>query len=226
MTDVEYYEEEIFRQERDLEKQIEVLATSSGDERRDLTRRIEERLKKVRKQMVSYKEECKHCKDGTKRQQHEKNFTDHEESLRLIEKKFNDTRSGGASSSNSVPMMPSSSSSSGNPPGDTKGVFKQIDGTQDASLASLARTRAMAAEAEATAVTINTNLRTQTEKLGRIDEELQTLQGQLKRAKKDLVWFMRNAKSDKCFLSLLFLVIICFGFIIVWKIFGNKWKKS
>lgn len=75
-----------------------------------------------------------------------------------------------------------------------------------------------------TAVAINTSLKAQSEKIGAIDTEMRELQGQLKRARRELVWFVRSARRDRCFICLSVMVAACAAFIIVWKIFGRRWQ--
>jgi hypothetical protein len=90
------------------------------------------------------------------------------------------------------------------------------------ALESIKRSQRLVSTAEDTGNETLQTLQKQTEQLYKIDEELANLQGQLDRASRDVQWFARQMAGDKCFLTLIGVVILA----LVGLVFYSAYKKK
>ena len=220
--EIELYEETVAQEQNVLQQGLVTLRTLKGQDANEQIRRLEAGIKKFNKTLGSYRIHVKNIKDPVKKatydrklKEHEQDLANHEAELRSLKAELVDN--GGATAGPSVD------------PGSveermqtTQGVLKVTTEIQDKSLASLQHTAQMAAQNEEVAANTNMQLRIQTEKLEQANNELNVLEMELKRAKRDMVWFLRNAATDKCLVALFGLIVCAIVFIIVWAIWGPK----
>lgn len=93
---------------------------------------------------------------------------------------------------------------------------------KDDTLQSLQRSERLAATTEDVGRETLHQLQLQTEKLYKIDEELDNLQGELDRASRDVKWFARQMVGDKCFLSIFGFLIIAFLVLVFYSIYSKR----
>jgi hypothetical protein len=222
VDEIELYEETVNEEKGEMEKGVLALRTMNGAERRELIRRLDLSSKKLRKTLIGYRTQIRGLKDPIKRATYDRKVKEHIQDLDNWDKELKQYRTdaGGASSSNGNPLDPGAVVIEEKET--RQSVLKDGLHVQDQSLASLARSAQLAAQSEDVAVKTNVQLRMQTEQIGRIDNDLDTLQGEIKRARKEMVWFVRNAMTDKCLVCLFGLVVIAVVFVIVWKIWGPR----
>ena len=66
----------------------------------------------------------------------------------------------------------------------------------------------------------------QTEKLYQIDKELEELDGELDRAKSDVMWFFRQMAKDRCCFALMIALLLAVIGLIFWKIYSNRFPGA
>eukprot|EP00668_Euglena_longa_P005714 GGOE01006745.1.p1 GENE.GGOE01006745.1~~GGOE01006745.1.p1 ORF type:complete len:239 (-),score=88.58 GGOE01006745.1:768-1484(-) len=220
--EVELYEETINEEKGELEKGIVALRTVSAAERREHIRRLDMASKKLRKALIGYRTQIRGLKDPVKRATYERKVKEHLQDLDNWDRELKESKADPGEPGN--PLDPTSVVIEEK--GTRQSVLKDALKVQDQSLASLARTAQVAAQSEDLAVKTNVQLKVQTEQLGRIDNDLDTLQGEIKRARKEMVWFVRNAMTDKCLVCLFGLIALAVVFLICWKIWGSSLKKT
>eukprot|EP00667_Euglena_gracilis_P022637 EG_transcript_25281 len=226
VDEIELYEETINEEKGELEKGIVSLRTVSGTERREQIRRLDMASKKLRKALIGYRTQIRGLKDPIKRATYERKLKEHLQDLDNWDKDLKEFKSDAGGGAEPVPNPLDPTGVIVEEKETRQSVMKDALHVQDQSLASLARTAQMAAQSEDLAVKTNVQLKIQTEQLGRIDNDLDQLEGELKRARKELVWFVRNAMTDKCLVCLFGLVAIAVVFLICWKIWGTSIKKG
>eukprot|EP01013_Petalomonas_cantuscygni_P030686 TRINITY_DN56719_c0_g1_i1.p1 TRINITY_DN56719_c0_g1~~TRINITY_DN56719_c0_g1_i1.p1 ORF type:complete len:248 (+),score=36.09 TRINITY_DN56719_c0_g1_i1:225-968(+) len=78
------------------------------------------------------------------------------------------------------------------------------------------------AQAEGVASHAQTMLAEQTERIGTVQERSRELVSNIKRAQRDVIWFMRTAATDKCLLLLFGALVLTIIGVVVWHV----WLKG
>lgn len=102
--------------------------------------------------------------------------------------------------------------------------LKSIE-TQKKSLDVLLSAQRSAAIADQVASSTQVVLVAQTDRIIEMNNSVKTLEQNVKLSRKQLTAFIRTQMTDKCFIILLFLIVICI-FIVIFIINWNTWLKK
>jgi|SaaInlStandDraft_6_1057023.scaffolds.fasta_scaffold108127_2 novel plant SNARE len=91
--------------------------------------------------------------------------------------------------------------------------------TQDKSMQSIARSKAILARTEQIGLTTATTLAGQTDQLRRIDSDLDRIESNLALASKQIAQFVRRMATDKIILIGVACLAAIFLFVVLWAIF-------
>jgi hypothetical protein len=80
--------------------------------------------------------------------------------------------------------------------------------------------------AEDTGVAIHVEMQKQTDKMKRLDKEVDTLNTHTRRAKKEVNWFFRRLATDKLCIALVILILLGAVALIFWRIYSRRSGKS
>eukprot|EP00906_Rhabdomonas_costata_P028085 RCo039852 len=219
--DIPLFEETINELKAEFEKGLEDLRSLRGPQHAEVVTRLEASAKKMRKVLANYKYQVRSIKDPLQKATYDKKYREHDQDLANYEKELRSCKDTGSSSTGPTSAEPES------PMYQTSDqVLCQAITIQDQSLAAVKRTQQMATACEVTGNEINVELRKQTERAAEVQERIHTLEGELKRAQREMVYFVRSAAGDKCFLLLVVLVVVAVVFIICWKIWGKNFSSS
>ena len=109
---------------------------------------------------------------------------------------------------------------------DTGKVYQAANRAQDDNLRILESIERTANVVEETGNEITQKLAVDTEKIKEIDKELDTLQANIDRAKGEVEWFARQMATDKCFITLIVVVVLGLCMLTFWKIYTSRSGKS
>jgi len=93
---------------------------------------------------------------------------------------------------------------------------------QDQSLASTSRSKRMIEDSRAIGVETATQLKSQTEQLRNIDEDIMKVESNLKRADMLIRAFLRRMATDKFIMVFMFLIVVGIITIIIYKAINPK----
>lgn len=101
-------------------------------------------------------------------------------------------------------------------------VMAAMHAAQDDNLRILRDADVIVTTTDALGNEIAMKLAEDTQKLEAINKDMSTLQAEIDRAKKDVMWFARQMAGDKCFLIVMVLVIGALVMLTFWKIWTGR----
>eukprot|EP01006_Ploeotia_vitrea_P031231 TRINITY_DN6354_c0_g1_i1.p1 TRINITY_DN6354_c0_g1~~TRINITY_DN6354_c0_g1_i1.p1 ORF type:complete len:235 (+),score=29.69 TRINITY_DN6354_c0_g1_i1:29-733(+) len=212
-NEISYFDEQTETAIEDVVKSLEeVNVKAAGHERANVLRQVDNNIKQAKKNMHNYRLELRRLQEPYKTM-YDKKYKDHDAKLKELEAQYRRAKSAKETVQQETEEPE---------PENAQQVLQTAMSVQDESKASIQRTLRVVNETEGIAEGIQETLHVQTEKIQEIDEDLKELEGELKRASRDIQWFVRTARTDKCLITLFGLIVLCVAFIIIWQIWGPK----
>jgi DNA repair exonuclease SbcCD ATPase subunit len=200
---------------------LSTLGGLNGSEKVEMDKKLGNQMRAMKRNIVVLKKEIKSIEAGAEKVKYEKLVEEQDTQLKELEKQYKTVKEGAkAGAEGATP----NAGNAGNP----IKVYDQAIELQDQSIDVMRRAVNYGEHSVNISQDIQQTLAQQTERMRDIDEELNTLQGQLQRAKKELVWFVRQAMSDKCFICILALVVLLVVAVVVIMVIQKatgKFKK-
>jgi len=228
MDSLQQSDQEISAAMKDLEEAVaSVKSAALMPEKKQLEKVARAKWKSVRSLVSAFKAEVGRCENATQKVVFNRNWTQYNTKIVSIDKELRDIlnppkeRTAPTSNANDAHLM-GEGGEDGTGFNSTAQVYAAGTRIQDDALKSLARSERLVINAEETGRETLNVLQKQTEVLYRIDDELTNLQGNLDRAKMEVMWFARQMAGDKCFTMIFLFVVIALCLVIFWKIRQGK----
>jgi hypothetical protein len=232
MTDeISSYEKTINECKRAIDNELQDVATLDDDARIQAVQRMEQTYKQLHKALVSIRYPIRAINNNpVLRAEMDKALREHTNDATYYDSQIQQLKQHRSNNNTAAVVGCSSdgiainlvSTEGGEQRATTTQVLRECGRIQDKSIAALERTQRMGLETEEIGRVIITKTREQTEGLDRIGEQITVLEEEVRRAQRDLIFFVRSAMGDKCFMCMLALVVIAVVFIVCYKIFGKK----
>lgn len=181
-------------------------APSSSATRREKLRKSRQYLDGVERNLQLFLVEVRRIPDSIERAKFEKLYREFQDRLQILHQTYDSVSNLKDSQSQNVPA----------PIQAIRSNYQAAADIQDKSIAVLQNARRWGAEAESIGAAAHETLVAQTERIAETREVSRELNYGLRRARRELLVFVRQAATDKCLILLLFLVTISIVFVIVW----------
>lgn len=217
----------------ELNESVEaVVKAKDMPEKRQLEKVARQKWKAVRSLVNTFKAEVAKCENATQKTVFQRNWQQYNSRITVVDKELRDqlappktnTEAARVSQNNARLMGEGGEDGSGFQ--NARQVFAACVRIQDDALKSLQRSEALGINSENVGRETLTVLQKQTELLYKIDDELNNLQGQLDRAKREVMWFARQLAGDRCFTMIFIMVVAALCFLIFYKIYQKRSSKS
>lgn len=216
-SDVPMYDEELKELEDQVADCIRAMDRLSGDQRLEKYSKATELLKRINKTFHLFKVEVRML-DGADQAVYEKKSAEHNTTISQLKDQLNQKRAevnssggGGAAGSPTTPGSPGGARGDGKD--EARAATQRISKTQNKTLESLKMTEQLVSESETIGNDTAKTLQKQTQQIRNINENLDQLDSEVNRAKKELNAFIRRMMTDKIILC--FAVLIIIGIIVI-----------
>ncbi|RNF10213.1 putative Qa-SNARE protein [Trypanosoma rangeli] len=223
MSDAAMYDEEL----KGLEEQISVLlqavdSTANPNQRLERYKRAQDFMKRLQKMHHQFKVKVR-LLEGNEQEVYEKRGQIHLLRINqlkgeLYSKKVEESVVG-ASQGNTM-WAPSSSTNDGKEEAHT--IAQRVKTIQTSTLDSLAVTERLLNDTETVGIDASTTLRGQTEQIQQVNENLDELDSEVNRAKKELATLIRRMMADKIIICFSVLILVGIIIIVVLKVTKKK----
>ncbi|EAN90214.1 hypothetical protein, conserved [Trypanosoma cruzi] len=214
MSDVAMYDEELKGLEEQISSLLRALDSATNlDQRLEKYNKAQDIMKRLHKTHHQFKVEVR-LLEGNEQEVYEKRGQIHllrinQLKMDLQSKKVEETPFS-AARENSVL---SSNSPSNDGKDEARAVARRVNTIQTSTLGSLAMTERLLNDTETVGIDAAAKLRSQTEQIQRVNENLNELDSDVNRAKKELTAFIRRMMTDR--IIILFSVLILIGIITI-----------
>jgi len=232
MDSLQQSDQEISTSMRDLEDSVGLVRGAAlMPEKKQLEKVSRAKWKSVRSLVSAFKAEVGRCENATQKVVFNRNWVQYNIKIGSIDKELRDLlnppkeRKPDAGANRDTALM-GEGGEDGSGFGSTAQVYAAGVRIQDDAMRSLQRSERLALNAEETGRETLNVLQKQTEVLYRIDDELTNLQGNLDRAKMEVMWFARQLAGDKCFTMVFLFVVLAVCGVVFWKIRKGRSKTT
>lgn len=219
MSDVAMYDEELKALEDQITGLLHAMDRLSADQRLEKYNKAQDTLKRLNKTFHQFKVEVR-VLEGSDQAVYEKKSAQHNATITQLKDQLAAKRAeANAPAAAAGPAVGSPGGAGGNDGrrGDGKDeartATKRIERTQNDALAALTRSEKIVDETETIGNDAANTLRKQTEQIKKMNDDLDQLDSEVNRAKKELNAFIRRMMTDKIILC--FAVLIVIGIIVI-----------
>ena len=216
------YDEELKALEDQISDLIRAMDRLSAEQRLEKYNKAQDILKRLNKTFHQFKVEVR-VLEGSDQQVYEKKSAQHNATINQLKEQLTAKRAEA-----NAPASPAAASPTGSPGaagdgrrGDGKdearSATKRIERTQNDALAALTRSEKVVDETEVIGNDAANTLRKQTEQIKKMNDDLDQLDSEVNRAKKELNAFIRRMMTDKIILCFALLIVIGIIVIVVLK---------
>ncbi len=211
------YDEELKALEDQITDLIRAMDRLSADQRLEKYNKAQDILKRLNKTFHQFKVEVR-VLEGSDQQVYEKKSAQHNVTINQLKEQLAAKRA----EANAAPSPASPAGSPAGSPADgrrgdgkdeARSATKRIERTQNDALAALTRSEKIVDETETIGNDAANTLRKQTEQIKKMNDDLDQLDSEVNRAKKELNAFIRRMMTDKIILC--FAVLIVVGIIVI-----------
>jgi DNA repair exonuclease SbcCD ATPase subunit len=226
-SDVAMYDEELKGLEDQLSDLLRAVDRLSGEQRLDKYNRAQDVLKRLNKVYHQFKVEIR-LLEGNEQSVYEKKSAAHTKVITELKESVQNKRSEANAAGGDAGGSPSGSpnGAAGGRRNDGKdearSKVRNIEKTQKQTIESLTTTEQLINETETVATDAAAKLQKQTDDIRKMNENLDQLDSDVNRAKKELNVFIRRMMTDKIILCFAVLVVVGIIVIVVMKVKGSS----
>lgn len=220
------YDEELKGLEDQLSELLRAVDRLSGEQRLDKYNRAQEVLKRLNKVYHQFKVEIR-LLEGNDQSVYEKKSVAHGKVISELKESVQNKRSeantaGGDGSPAGSPNSPAAGGRRNDGKDEARSKVRNIEKTQKQTIESLTSTEQLINETETIGTEAAAKLQKQTDDIRKMNENLDQLDSDVNRAKKELNVFIRRMMTDKIILCFAVLVVIGIIVIVVMKVKGGS----
>ncbi|CUG92010.1 transmembrane protein, putative [Bodo saltans] len=219
------YDEELKGLEDQLSDLLRAVDRLSGEQRLDKYNRAQDVLKRLNKVYHQFKVEIR-LLEGNEQSVYEKKSVAHGKVIGELKESVQNKRTEANNAGGDAGGSPSGSPSAGGRRNDGKdearSKTRNIEKTQKQTIESLTTTEQLINETETVATEAASKLQKQTDDIRKMNENLDQLDSDVNRAKKELNVFIRRMMTDKIILCFAVLVVVGIIVIVVMKVKGSS----
>lgn len=224
-ADIAMYDEELKSLEDQVAECIRAMDRVAADQRLEKYNKAQDLLKRLGKTYHLFKVEVRML-EGQEEVVYDKKSQQHNATINTLKEQLAQKRAEANAQGSATGAGPNYGGTGEGGRGDGKdearGAKRRIENTQAKTLESLANTEKTLDETEQVGNEAATTLQRQTDQIKSVNENLDQLEGQVSRAKKELNAFVRRMMTDKIILCMGFLLIVGIVAIVVLKLRGSS----